>query len=64
MSRRVKEYVLSSRFYTRLLGSYGEVICYTCGKELHLDEEVVSVATCYGGRILRHRACAEKINLI
>jgi len=64
MSRRIKEYVLSRRFFVRLMNSYGKLECYTCGRELHEDDKIVSVATQYGGRVLRCRRCAERINLI
>ena len=64
MSRRIKEYILSKRFYNRLKNSYGKLTCYTCRCELKMGDEIVSVATQYGDRVLRHRSCAERINLI
>ena len=64
MSKRIQEYVMTAWNLLRLQRSRGKVICYTCDRELKVNDRVVSADNKHGRSVLRCRDCAVRINLI
>lgn len=55
-----KVYTMQERTFHKM---NGDITCYTCNQKIKINDEVHSTIR-PKGRIMRHLACAKRINLV